>query len=98
MTFSNEIRQELCNIKISSEKEMCLFLNSVLLFSGKILLLDGKAENFYISINNKEVAKKIIISNRIFLHQYFSVTYKPIATTLWFRLAIVVFSGLELFY
>ena len=61
MTFSNEIRQELCNIKISSEKEMCLFLNSVLLFSGKILLLDGKAENFYISINNKEVAKKIII-------------------------------------
>ena len=67
MTFSNEIRQELCNIKINTKKEMMYFLNSVLLFSGNISLLEGKAETFSISVNNKDVAKKIaLIFKKIF--------------------------------
>ena len=59
MTFSNEIKQELCNIKINTKKEMLSFLNSVLLFSGNIKLNEGKAETFSITINQKNVAKKI---------------------------------------
>lgn len=59
MTFSNEIRQELCSIKINTKKEMLSFLNSVLLFSGNIKLNEGKAETFSITINQKDVAKKI---------------------------------------
>jgi hypothetical protein len=67
MTFSNEIRQELCNIKINTKKEMIFFLNSVLLFSGDISLLEEKIETFSISVNNKDVAKKIaIIFKKIF--------------------------------
>ena len=67
MTFSNEIRQELCNIKINTKKEMIYFLNSVLLFLGNISLLEGKAETFSISVNNKDVAKKIaLIFKKIF--------------------------------
>ncbi|MBS6062334.1 DNA-binding protein WhiA [Criibacterium bergeronii] len=60
MAFSNDVRDELLNLKLQSKEESISFLSASLIFCGKIVFIGNNKVTFYYVTENAGVARAIV--------------------------------------